>query len=92
MHSYEEACQHATIAQGLEPFALADGWTVEQTGGFTMVAVRHMPDGTVWTVTRDGSDEAPYYAVHSTREAWVECLDVEPLAKRYLTLDEVLNV
>ena len=54
---YANACREATINQGLQPFADADGWSVEQTGGFTMVATRILPDGTVWTVTRDGADE-----------------------------------
>ena len=88
---YLGACAAATKDQGLAPFAEAEGWTVEQTGGFTMVAVAHMPDGSVWTVTRDGSEDAPYFAVHSPLSTWRGETE-DTFGERYLTLADALGL
>jgi hypothetical protein len=51
---YAEACRRAAIDQGLGAFLDADGWSVEQTGGFTMVAYRRMEGRReVWSVTHE---------------------------------------
>jgi hypothetical protein len=72
--SYAEACRRAAEEQGLAPFLDAEGWTVEQTGGFTMVACRYLPaelEGAppshVWTVTSEGDG---YYACRQTVTGW----------------------
>lgn len=64
MRTYDERCAYATTQQGLDPVveALAGfGVEVEQTGGFTMVAVVTTGDDVVcvtddtpaWTTVRD---------------------------------------
>jgi hypothetical protein len=69
--TYQEACHQATIAQGLEAFLNREGWTVEQTGGFTMVATCRIGDGTVWTVTDESEqDDGGYLACRQPVTAW----------------------
>jgi hypothetical protein len=52
--SYAERCEDAARAQGLGPFLDARGWAVEQTGGFTMVAVKRLGERDAWSVTAEG--------------------------------------
>lgn len=67
---YLAACQAATTAQGLDPVVAAlkrAGYPVdvEQTGGFTMVAVVPAADPAhgVVAITDDGTPDAPRYMV-----------------------------
>ena len=90
--NYAKACREATEAQGLSAFAATDGWTVEQTGGFTMVAVRHLADNTVWCVTMDGPEDTPYFAVHVPHTVWEEQTDGPYLDECYLTLQDALSL
>lgn len=93
-HDYPAACRRAAARQGLGPFLDAEGWTVEQTGGFTMVACRYMPaelgeeEPMVWTVTHEDG----YFACRQTVAGW-ESGEVEPPEDAYrpgLTLAEAL--
>jgi hypothetical protein len=69
MNSYDDACRRAAEDQHLGAFYDAPGWTVEQTGGFTMVAVRYMGDGHCYTVTYDGDG---YMGCRQTVKGWQE--------------------
>jgi hypothetical protein len=61
---YESACRRAIVHQGLERFEASSDWTVEQTGGFTMVAFRHCAGGISWAVTMNGTEPGrEYFAV-----------------------------
>jgi hypothetical protein len=88
MNSYDDACRRAAEDQHLGAFYDAPGWTVEQTGGFTMVAVRYMGDGHCYTVTYDGDG---YMGCRQTVKGWQE--GAEPADDAYmsgLTLTDAL--
>lgn len=86
-HDYAAACRAAALQQGLGAFLDRDGWIVEQTGGFTMVAVRY-DDDHCWTVTLDGGG---YLACRQTAAGWEEGVEPPRDAYRFgLTLDEAL--
>ena len=65
---YDAACKRAAHNQNLGAFLDAEGWTVEQTGGFTMVAVRYMGEE-CWTVIHDGNG---YLAARQSVENWTD--------------------
>jgi hypothetical protein len=84
---YLAACRAAARQQGLGPFLHREGWEVEQTGGFTMVAARYVGDH-VWTVTEDGGG---YLACYQTAEGWREGTEPPETAYRFgLSLAEAL--
>lgn len=87
---YERACKRATEDQGLSPFAAAEGWRVDQTGGFTMVAYKDLDDGSTWSVTRNAiAPEAPYLCVRAPLD-WDGC--DPPYEQRELPLAEALQL
>jgi hypothetical protein len=98
-NGYADACKRAATAQGLDPLTAAAQaragelervgitYSVEQTGGFTMVAARYVGDH-VWTVTEDGGG---YLACYQTAEGWREGTEPPETAYRFgLSLAEAL--
>lgn len=72
--TYTERCVAAATAQGLDPVvaALTEAGLapqVEQTGGFTMVAVVYATDGVV-AITADGDDA--YLVCWHDGDGWTE--------------------
>lgn len=79
--AYINACAAAATEQGLDPLRHLPGVTIEQTGGFTMVATIHRPDGGYVGITceADGYLICDYPTPDSEGEVMIEGLPLSDL-------------